>query len=361
MPPNPLSIEDLKEIPEKYRSTIDNDPFLLYDSYEDQSANRPTKRIIIFATKDNLRQLMKSKIWFVDGTFKSAPSVFLQIFTVLGSVTQIVQGKEQTFALPFVFSLLESKEESSYSKVFEICLEKCNAFGINISLPSYVMSDFEKAIINAVKTNIGEDKVRLCFFHLRQTVFRRIQSEGLQEQYNHETDTTIRDASKKMCALACVPPEHVSEYFDLLVDEIPEAFVDVAEYFEKNYIRGTTARGRRRAVPPAYHPSLWNQYASIVDHTAKTNNSSEGWHNRFQVLLNKNHPSLYHFLNELLKEQEDTERLLRRLDLGQKIRRPQTPKVIQNEERMFNIATQFENYRTEQREMDYLQNIAHNL
>lgn len=48
---------------------------------------------------------------------------------------------------------------------------------------------------------------------------------------------------------------------------------------------------------------------------------SEGWHNRFQVVVGKNHPSLYVFLSELQKEQSDVEIMIRQLQLGQKIRK----------------------------------------
>jgi len=34
---------------------------------------------------------------------------------------------------------------------------------------------------------------------------------------------------------------------------------------------------------------------------------SEGWHNRFQVVVGRQHPSVYSFFNELGKEQADTE------------------------------------------------------
>lgn len=53
--------------------------------------------------------------------------------------------------------------------------------------------------------------------------------------------------------------------------------------------------------------------------TARTNNASEGWHNRFQILVGRSHTSLYHFLTDLQKEQADVEYMLRDLNLGKAI------------------------------------------
>ena len=94
---------------------------------------------------------MKAHAWFLDGTFKTAPDIFFQLFAILGSVVQIHQGKEQIVALPFVYALLESKQEVSYSKVFEVTLHQCQQLGVPVTLLQYAMTDFELAIINTAQ------------------------------------------------------------------------------------------------------------------------------------------------------------------------------------------------------------------
>lgn len=79
LPTNPTSIEDLQEIPDRYRMTKNGDNFLLYDSYEDDSYTTPDARIIIFSSTHNLRQHFKSQTWFVDGTFSVVPTLFFQL------------------------------------------------------------------------------------------------------------------------------------------------------------------------------------------------------------------------------------------------------------------------------------------
>lgn len=73
IPSNPQKIEDLGKIPEKYRTTSEQKLFLLYDSFDDPDYDLTCGRIIIFSTHEKLKLLFRCLIWYVDGTFKSAP------------------------------------------------------------------------------------------------------------------------------------------------------------------------------------------------------------------------------------------------------------------------------------------------
>lgn len=45
-------------------------------------------RIIIFSTRVNIRRLLRSMNWYVDGTFETSPNIPFQVFIMLGSVIQ---------------------------------------------------------------------------------------------------------------------------------------------------------------------------------------------------------------------------------------------------------------------------------
>ena len=85
-------------------------------------------------------------------------------------------------------------------------------------------------------------------------------------------------------------------------------------------ISGKPARGRRRAVAPRYPPKIWNQYETAVTKSHRTNNVSEGWHNRFRVVVVKHHPDLYTAIGELQKEQGYTEICVAELSMGKKVK-----------------------------------------
>ena len=92
-----------------------------------------------------------------------------------------------------------------------------------------------------MKAKIG-DIVLTCFFHLRQTVFRHIQAEGLQIAYNNRNDRSIKHAAQKMCALAFVPVKDVVKCFDVLKHDLPDTFLPIAQYLEEYYVRGVPGR-----------------------------------------------------------------------------------------------------------------------
>ncbi len=49
-----------------------------------RAERRGWPKVIVFATQKNIEILCHNSIWFVDGTFKTAPSIFAQIFTIIG-------------------------------------------------------------------------------------------------------------------------------------------------------------------------------------------------------------------------------------------------------------------------------------
>ena len=364
MPATPQNLQDLEEIPNEYKQSLSGDNFFLYDSYENDEVEE-FGRILIFATKENIRQLFRCNTWFVDGTFKCAPSIFFQLFAIMGAISHVDRkGKLQTTALPLVYSLLESKEKISYQKVFEITISSVRNLNIQVNMPSTIMTDYEQSIILAAKEVIGEENIKCCLFHLCQNIYRHIQSEGLQARYRDPNDRTIKVASHMICALAFIPPDQVKDTFINIKEEIPEDLIPVYDYFGINYVLGRPSRrqnrrGRPPMIPPIYPPKLWNQYHSVLQGTDRTNNNSEGWHNRLQTVIGKHHPSLYAFLSELKKEQADTEIMIRQLQLGQEVKKGKDPKRRLKEERLLSIVLQYNDYLERNDVIQYLKNIGY--
>lgn len=106
-------------------------------------------------------------------------------------------------------------------------------------LPNRVMADFELGLINATREIFGMDlQIIACFFHLCQSVFRHVQSVGLQRNYNDANDATIRNAVRQMCALAFVPIPDVIRVFALFEQSAPQGrFSQVVKYFEVRYLQ----------------------------------------------------------------------------------------------------------------------------
>jgi len=165
-----------------------------------------------------------------------------------------------------------------------------------------------------------------------------------------------------LLALVFVPEEDVLDCFDKVRGVIPEDFLQVMDYFEETYVVGRRARGRRRAVPARYLIQGWNQYTATIRNEQRTNNISEGWHNRFAVVVGKHHPDLYSMLTEFQKRTggvrlADTETHLAEYAQGKTVRPNPKRKWITTQKRIRLITLEYERYKEENKREDYLRTL----
>ena len=246
LPPNPTSLEDLEDLPDECTKTSLGEQSVLHDNYDTQQGDGG--RVIVFATRKNIEVLCRSPTWFVDGIFKVSPSLFTQLFTIIGVRQRNTPCGEDT-PLPLVYALLEGKHESEYVRVLEAVRDAVALYRINACIPARIMADFELAILNACEKVYPAAKATGCFFHLGQSVYGQIQAIGLQQRYNDEEDDTIRTYSHMLMALAYVPTAEVPRTFQQLHDDLPAELDELFKYFDRVYVRGVPARGRRRCSP----------------------------------------------------------------------------------------------------------------
>ena len=162
-------------------------------------------------------------------------------------------------------------------------------------------------------------------------------------------------------ALAFVPVPDVPAAFDELVDEVDDSLLILMEYFNLTYVNERKRQGRRAAVPPRYPPVLWNQYDSTMQGLHCTNNSSEGWHNRFNLLVSKSHPDLYAFLAVVLAEQKDVETQLVEVSIGRTVRPAKRRKYAVLQDRLHALVSEYETYNLEGNTLQYLRTVSYNI
>lgn len=341
----------------------------------------PNGRVLVFATRRNLELLGECEGWFMDGTFsvsylqiqndvcfhisffsQVSPLIFTQLFTILGAVP-VVPGdaNSKTIVVPLVYALLSSKEEIQYSAVLQAVLDAAEEYGINLR-PNRINADFEVAIINSIIKFFALAILQLCYFHLKQSSYRKVQAVGLVRDYTDKEDSTVRDFIHKMCSLAFVPVGDVVRAFNTLKEEAPElpGIEEYVDYFGETYVIGIPARGRRRRVAPRYHPRLWNTYQATMDGKAATNNAEEGWHNRFSQMVGLNHPDIYTLINELKKEQGDTEIIILEHKMGRKVKSAPKKKWFECYERLRTSVATYPAYGI-LRILEYLTLISHHV
>ena len=72
--------------------------------------------------------------------------------------------------------------DTRYVQYITAPVDQCNSVHLILS-PRTVITDFEKAAMNAVSTIFPNAQRRGCRFHLGQSWWRRIQSLGMSEDY----------------------------------------------------------------------------------------------------------------------------------------------------------------------------------
>ena len=181
----------------------------------------------MFGTTANLQLFEQYPHWFIDGTFKVAPEIFLQVFTINALIDNC--------SIPLIYVLMRTKTQADCARVFRKVIE------LRPSLtPVSILIDFEQGTMNALATVFPHATVLGCLFHLSQSLWRRIQNEGLSNLYRD--DENIKLYSKMLIALSFVPPEDVGSAFDELNDSRPDNLQNVYDYWEDNYV------GRLRRV-----------------------------------------------------------------------------------------------------------------
>lgn len=261
-----------------------------------------------------------------------------------------IHGVQYSNVFPSVFALLPNKMESTYCRLFEAL--KSIKPELN---PDTIMIDFEKAAMNAISKTFPVTKIRGCFFHFTQSVWRHVQQAGLQQKYTEDSEFALQ--IRMMTALSFVPVANVEQAFNDLMDTSyyttnEELLTPMVNYFEDTWIGRMDRRNRRK---PALFPiNLWNCYAYLAENIPRTNNSVEGWHNSFSSTLNVIHPSIWKCIEAFKKEESlnkiHVEQFIAGYSMGVK------RKYKDFAERLKNVCDDYHNRITE----DYLRGIAHN-
>ena len=81
--------------------------------------------------------------------------------------------------------------------------------------------DFELSIINGCKTVYPTVPISCCLFHLEQSLYKRVQEEGLQGRYNDPDDRTLKEYTHMIMSLTFVPLADIPTTFEQLKDAYP--------------------------------------------------------------------------------------------------------------------------------------------
>ena len=126
-----------------------------------------------------------------------------------------------------------------------------------------------------------------CYFHLCQSLVRKIQGVGLKSEF--ECNTECKLLLKSLAALSFVPADDVKVVFGTLAQSFPdkESYNAVLSYFHCTYIEGAAGR------TPMFPVKIWNHFDSAIEESPKTTNCCEGFHNELNSVFYCSHPSVW--------------------------------------------------------------------
>lgn len=176
LPTEPASLQDL-QVPDSMKCTTEtsSQSFLIYDS-----GPAAPKRMLIFASNEQLRQLSIADRWFLDGNFAMAPKLFEQLYAI-----RVPLGRSSYVTC--AYALMAGKTQSEYEELLRTVVDKARQLGYAPN-PSVVLTDFEPAVMRAVSDVLGPTvQHQGCFYHLTQCTWRKVCTHLLiySFQYQH--------------------------------------------------------------------------------------------------------------------------------------------------------------------------------
>lgn len=132
--------------------------------------------------------------------------------------------------------------------------------------PTDITLDFEMAVMKSLAERFPNTQIHGCFFHFTQSIWRHIQSIGLQVPYVADEDFAFE--IRLLISLAFVPEANVIEAYEQLIvtsfysedsdSEYKEQIQVLLTYFQSTYLFGIDRAGKRKE--PLYQIKLWNVY-----------------------------------------------------------------------------------------------------
>lgn len=345
-PVNPNSIQNLI-IQYPYTRTLTGDLFYQYDSDSEE------ERFILFYTVKDLERLSQSRIMICDGTFKTVPTMFFQLYTIHG----VVHG----YSFPLIYCISTRKTESFYTQVLQQL--RTHATELNYDLnPQFILSDFEIAFMNAARTIFPNSSIKGCLFHFTQAIYKQAIVKGLKTQYHD--NPVIRDFIQKLLALPFIPEPEIEDVFDDIVVHMPEVETDDEEKLSDlvSYVERTYVRGRRPGSLARFPPNIWCVYPMVLNKQQRTTNEVEGWHSRFQTLINSHHAGIWKFLEHLQRDHRQNEILMIQLAAGHtRVRYPIKGKYKTNQLQIEQTVNRYQVFKDTGTVMQYLKSISYKI
>ncbi|CAF4702059.1 unnamed protein product [Rotaria socialis] len=247
LPPAPNNM-DFPCIPTILQTTKRNDNFLRIDTDPESTLTNSflhislgLDRLLVFNSPEQTA-ILESAL----------PEIFYQLY--------VIHAVHREHVIPVVFCLLQRKSTATCQEIINKIVEFAPTWS-----PRIIMLAFEKAVANVLSNNFPQVCLSGCYFHLRQSIHRKLQKS--------EDDVGFAHGIHKMAALAFINPNDVINAFADVSTHLGDDFQSMLDYFEDTYIGRFHANGSR--AKPLFNFEYWNVYERTKTHQMRTNSSAE--------------------------------------------------------------------------------------
>jgi hypothetical protein len=272
----------------QYVETTDGERFLLFD-IDIGGGNR----IICLASDIQLECLVKSKLWYIDGTFAKSPNKFFQIYIIHAWYL------DEMHVCAYIF--LRNKTMKTYENMIDNLIKSASKLGFNLqprvsplknrqdffshirffSKFQMILSDFEQAVLSSFQSKFPGVVMKGCFFHYTQALWKNIVDNGLRKAYKYDTRT--RNWLEMFKSLALIPTSMINDAWCLILKYRPHEESNKIQSFI-NYFHSTWLFG-------SYPLKLWNHYST--HRSPRTNNHAEGYNSSLSKFFGQDNPNIY--------------------------------------------------------------------
>ena len=266
------------------------------------------KRVIAFSSDSCLAILNQfHDAVFVDGTFKTSPKHFKQIW--------IIRSHVGNTCVPLMYFLIEDKSSPSYTKALEVLKSHCPDFNSNL-----FMADFEKAEHSAIKAHFPNALIKGCLFHWKQSLLRRF-----RKLPDYSDNEMMKACLNAVYGLAFVPVSDVDLGWNFLKPSLMQypATASFITYFESTWLNNT-----------AYPIVMWNHYTSTLSDDPRTNNFSEGSNNALNTAAGCSSPTIPRLMDILCRFNAEAELKIIQTSTGLQATRKPRSKTVKRSERI---------------------------
>jgi hypothetical protein len=299
-PPLPKSLSSI-EVPHLLTRTLLNDQFLL-------NHNRRAM-ILTFSSLTAIKLLGENHHWNADGTFRTAPRLFYQSFSI-----HVCDEYSMKSA---IYAALPSKRKIIYDEFLQDVISFAKINGVKLA-PKTILTDFEVALYKSFSHSFPIATIKGCQFHFSQNIWRQIKKKGLLKL---SQDEDARRQIAIILMLPILPPAEIDTAFCDIVEDLSnlnKTFLKLTDYILETYIEESI-----------YPRSFWNLF-DIIGIRPKTNNHVEGYHGQLNSHC-ATHLSIWSWIRYIQTAEESVMIRLEQETLQQRTTRPKRFKSVNNE------------------------------